>query len=208
MIPVTVEAGESFMTAATIEDAVPYERSRQDQAWARWLARSIDSILIIPIVFAVFMGVGVAVQLGRLPADFIAWTENPLAATVVEIVVTMVLFALWEPLFLSNTSTTPGKWIMGVSVRREDGRRMGLFTAIGRFFWIWAVGLGLFIPLVALICMLIARSKLIADGVTAWDQGLKLEVTHKKRHPALWVVLIILVLSINIGVGILTRMPA
>jgi hypothetical protein len=70
------------------------------------------------------------------------------------------------------------------------------------------VGLGLFIPLVALICMLISRSKLIADGVTAWDEGLKLQVTHKKRHPILWVLVIVVVLCVNIGVAILSRMPA
>lgn len=196
------------MSAALADDIVPFERSREDQAWARWLARGVDSVLILPIVFVVFIALGVAVELGRLPPEFLDWTANPILASVIEIAITWVLFMLWEPLFMSNTGTTPGKWVMGVGVLREDGARLGFFTALGRFFWVWAVGLGLYIPLVALICMLIARSKLIADGATAWDQGLKLQVTHKKRHPIVWFLVIVVVLCINVGVAILSRMPA
>lgn len=159
-------------------------------------------------MFAVFIGLSIAVELGRLPPDFILWADDPLLATVGEVAITFVLFLLWEPLFISNTGTTPGKFVMGVGVWREDGSRIGFFTGIARFLWVWAVGLGLFIPLVALICMLISRSKLIADGVTAWDEGLKLQVTHKKRHPILWVLVIVVVLCVNIGVAILSRMPA
>lgn len=196
------------MSAVTVDDVVPFERSREDQAWARWLARGVDSVLILPIVFAVFIALGIAVELGRLPPEFLDWTANPIMASVGEIVITWVLFMLWEPLFMSNTGTTPGKWIMGVGVLREDGSKLGFFTALGRFFWVWAVGLGLYIPLVALICMLISRSKLIADGVTHWDQGLKLQVTHKKRHPFVWFLVIVVVMCINVGVAILSRMPA
>lgn len=196
------------MADLSIEELVPFERSREDQGWARWLARGIDSVLILPGVFVVVIAISIGVELGRLPVEFITWTENDLMATVGEIVLTFLLFLLWEPLFISNTGTTPGKWIMGVSVHREDGKRIGFFTGIARYLWVWAVGLGLFIPLVALICMLIARSKLIADGWTAWDEGLKLQVTHKKRHPIVWVLVIVVVLGVNIGVAILSRLPA
>lgn len=197
-----------MMTDAAIDDVVPYERSREDQAWARWIARSVDSILILPIVFAAVIAMSIAVEMGRLPPEFITWADDPVAAGVVEIVLTFVIFLLWEPLFISNTGTTPGKWIMGVGVRRDDGSRVGFFTGIGRFLMVWAVGLGLFIPLVALICMLIARSTLIADGLTVWDSRLKLTVTHKKRHPIVWVLVIALVLCLNVGVAILNQMPA
>jgi len=56
--------------------------------------------------------------------------------------------------------------------------------------------------------MLIARSKLVADGVTAWDEGLKLQVTHKKRHPIVWVLMIVLVVGTSIVVAVLSRLPA
>jgi len=195
------------MTEATIADAPIFERERGNQAWARWLARSIDAILITPFVFLFFAALGLAVELGRLPYDFVAWVDNPIAAAVVEVVVFFALMMLWEPLFLSNTGTTPGKWVMGVRVRRADGRNVGLLAAYLRFGWVWAVGLGLGIPFVSLICILIARSKLVSGGATAWDQGLKLDVTHSKRHPLLWTLMIVLVVGITITFRVLSQQP-
>jgi uncharacterized RDD family membrane protein YckC len=196
------------MTTATIGEVAPYERSRQDQAWARWLARLVDATLMMPISFLLFAALGLAVEFGRLPYEFIAWSENPIATFIVDLVVSFALFALWEPLFLSNTSTTPGKWIMGVRVLRADGGQMSFFTAYRRFIWVYVIGFGLRIPLIALICMLIARAKLVADGVTAWDEGLNLQVTHRKRHPVLWLGVIVMVFGLGIGLTILSRMPA
>lgn len=196
------------MTSDVIDGAVAFERERDTQAWARWLARSIDGLLMTPFVLAIFLALGAAVELGRLPPEFIGWADNQLATAVVEIVTAFVLAALWEPLFLSNTGTTPGKWIMGVRLRRADGRHLSLLTAYGRFFWVYAVGLGFGIPLVALICMVISRAKLVSEGATAWDKGLKVDVVHTKRHPLVWTLMVIFVVGLNILIGVLSRMPA
>lgn len=191
----------------TIADApIPFERERDNQAWARWLGRLLDRSMLLPFVFAVFLGLGGLVEFGRLPPEFVAFVNDPLQAAIAEIVVALVLWMLWEPLFLSNTGTTPGKWIMGVSVRRPDGSKLGLFTAFRRFVWVYFAGLGLGIPLVSLITMLISRAKLVGDGVTGWDSGLGVEVTHVKRHPIVWTLAFILVIGINIGLGILSRL--
>jgi hypothetical protein len=55
--------------------------------------------------------------------------------------------------------------------------------------------------------MLIARAKLTADGVTAWDERLGSVVEHRKRHPALWTVVLIVVIGSNIALRILEQMP-
>lgn len=194
------------MSAGAVDDVAPFERSREDQGWARWLARSLDALLISPFIFIFFFALGLAVEFGRLPPEFVTWADNPIAAAIVEVVAFFAFMLLWEPLFLSNTGTTPGKWLMGVRVRRADGRKVGLFAAYLRFVWAWAVGLGLGIPLVSLICMLIARSKLISDGATAWDEGLKLQVTHAKRHPIVWALVIVCVAGLTIAFRVLNRM--
>lgn len=194
------------MTAETADVTIAFERERDNQAWARWLGRLMDRLLMVPLIFAVFLVLGGLVQIGRLPPEFVAFADDPIQATIAEIVVALVLWTLWEPLFLSNTGTTPGKWIMGVRVRRPDGRNIGLFTAFRRFIWVYFAGLGLGIPLVSLICMLVARAKLVGDGVTGWDRGLGIEVTHTKRHPLVWTLAFILVIGANITLGILTRM--
>jgi uncharacterized RDD family membrane protein YckC len=195
------------MTAATSDAPPAFERERDNQAWARWLGRLIDRILLLPFGFAIFVALGILVEMGRLPYEFIGWLDSPLTATIGEVLILFALAALWEPLFLSNTGTTPGKWIMGVRVKRADGRNVGLITAYGRFLWVYTIGLGLGIPFIALICMLTARAKLVGDGVTAWDQNLDLHVTHAKRHPIVWIFAFVLVVCTNIGLAILGNLP-
>jgi len=194
------------MTAETADIVVEYERSREDQAWARWLARGADGLLLTPIIVLLFALLGVAVELGRAPAVILEWSENPITARVMEIVAAFFLFALWEPLFLSNTGTTPGKWIMGISVRTADGKKLSLVRALGRFLTVWFVGLGAGIPLLSLITMLMARAKLVSDGKTGWDERLDCEVQHKKRHPLVWLLVIVFVLGLNAAFAVWSRM--
>jgi uncharacterized RDD family membrane protein YckC len=186
-------------------DVIEFERDKEDQAWARWVARNLDFLFLLPITLLIFTAWGAAVELGRLPENSLDWTTNPLLAAAVELVMTFVLLCLWEPLFLSNSGTTPGKWIMGISVRREDGARLSFPVAFLRLIWVWFVGLASGIPFLSLVTMLIARAKLVSDGVTAWDEGLKCRLTHRKRHPVLWAAMIILFIGTNAAFAILNR---
>jgi uncharacterized RDD family membrane protein YckC len=196
------------MTAETADIVLEYERSREDQAWARWLARSADGLLMTPVIVLLFGLLGVAVELGRAPAVILEWAAQPIAAAIMEIAAAFVMFALWEPLFLSNTGTTPGKWLMGVSVRRTNGQKLSLPRALGRFVSVWFVGLGAGIPILALITMLMSRSKLIADGQTGWDERLDTVVHHRKRHPLIWVLVIVCAIGLNAVLSIAARAGA
>ena len=112
-------------TSETIDiELAPYERSRDDQAWARWLVRMVDSILVQPFVLVAFFAWGIAVELGRMPAESLAWFDEPVLSTANELLFVFAVLALWEPLFLSNTATTPGKFIMGVRVVRTNGEKL------------------------------------------------------------------------------------
>lgn len=191
---------------AATDAAIEFERSREDQAWARWLARAIDAVLLTPAVYAFFFGVGIAVQLGQLPAEVFTWLETPALSTAIELLARFLMLCLWEPLFLANTGTTPGKWLMGIRVRTADGKHLGVFAALWRFVQVWLLGIGAGIPLVSLITMLTSRAKLISDGFTAWDEKQRYQVLHRKRHPALWTLLIALVVGVNIALAVLIRM--
>jgi uncharacterized RDD family membrane protein YckC len=197
------------MTATAADGAaVEFERSREDQAWARWLARSADALMLTPFVFIAFAVLGVLIEIGRAPAVILSWFENPLLAGVLELGVMFLLFALWEPLFLSNTGTTPGKWIMGMRVRRNGGERLSFARALNRFVRVWFIGMGAGVPLLTLITMLIARAKLAADGVTGWDERLDSVVHHRKRHPLVWTLVIVLVVGLGLGLRLLNRLSA
>jgi uncharacterized RDD family membrane protein YckC len=197
------------MTATAADGAaVEFERSRADQAWARWLARSADALMLTPFVFIAFAVLGVLIEIGRAPAVILSWFESPLLAGVLELGVMFLLFALWEPLFLSNTGTTPGKWLMGMRIRRTHGEKLSFARALGRFVRVWFIGMGAGVPLLSLITMLMARAKLAADGVTGWDERLDSTVHHRKRHPLVWTLVIVLVVGLGLGLRLLNRLSA
>lgn len=195
------------MTTTTADDfGIPFERSREDQAWARWLARSLDGLLLTPAVFLAFGVLGVLVELGRAPVQILTWMEQPILAAVVELAAFFVLMALWEPLFISNARTTPGKWLMGIRVRRTDGAKLSYLRALNRFARVWFIGMAAGIPFLSLIAMLIARGRLTSDGMTAWDEQLDCAVEHRKRHPLVWTLLIIIVVVTTIAFRVLRRL--
>jgi len=200
--------GRGSMTTETADAAIAFERTREDQAWARWLARSADRLLLMPFVFVAFFALGLLIELERAPAVILDWLEQPILAVVIETLIVFVLFALWEPLFLSNTGTTPGKWLMGVRVRSKSGEKLSLLRALDRFVRVWFVGMGAGIPVLIVILTLMARARLVGDGVTAWDESLDCEVQHTKRHPLVWALVIILVIAANIGLVLLSRLGA
>ena len=83
------------------------QRDRGTQAWARWLARGFDGVLTYPFVMALFAGLGAAVALGLAPHVLVAWTTDKLMSQVVGVVVVLIVFVVWDTLFISNTGTTP-----------------------------------------------------------------------------------------------------
>lgn len=196
------------MTAADTIESIPFERSRENQAWARWIARSADGLLIAPVVLIFFAGWGLAVELGRVPYDSLAWLDNPVGAVIGEMIAFFAFMLLWDPLFTSNTGTTPGKWIMGIGVRRNSGERLSLLRAIDRFIRVWFVGMAAGVPILTIIFMVIARGRLVTEGVTVWDEKLDCAVTHKRRHPALWLLVIVLVFGITFSLRVWDRFYA
>lgn len=191
-----------------LEVAPEFERTRSNQAWARWLARGLDVVLLMPATFLLFMGLGVAAELGYLPREIMTWAQDPILVRVMELAAAFLLFCLWEPLFLANAGTTPGKWLMGIRVRGADGGKLSYPRALWRFVQVWVVGLAAGIPLLVLATMLMARARLQSDGSTSWDESVGAQVTHSKRHPALWALLIVSVFAVNITVAVLARMDA
>jgi uncharacterized RDD family membrane protein YckC len=191
------------MTIAADEPAE--ERSRENQAWARWLARGIDALLLQPALFLFFAGLGLAVEFDRLPEIVIAWAESPIWTGVISLVVFWALLSIWDPVFISSSGATPGKWMMGVKVLEADGRKLTFLRALQRTWLVLIFGQALRIPILSLIAMLVARAEIVASGATAWDKSMNCRVHHRTRPDALWLLLIVLVLGLNIGLTVLWR---
>ena len=70
---------------------------------------------------------------------------------VIDIVMQIILMLLLEPLFLSRWGTTPGKWLLGLYVTHESGRKLTYTEALHRTSGVLMSGMGLAIPIYDLV---------------------------------------------------------
>lgn len=134
------------------EDAVP----RVQASWRRFLARALDYSLYKIVLLALPVALFTEYRLSRLVG---------IAMTVAGILLTCVL----EPVLLHFWGTTPGKWLLGLSVQDEEGGRLSWSAAWERTIGVLFYGEGLMVPLVSLWRNY--RSWRVCDdgGVLPWE---------------------------------------
>ena len=104
--------------------------------WRRFLARGLDLTFGTLILWAV-LSLIFRVNVGNIGA-FGEW------------LLTFVEWGIWLPieaLLLSRWGTTPGKWIMGIRVEHEDGRKLTFAEAADRTWVVYIKGMGANIPI-------------------------------------------------------------
>ena len=91
-----------------------------------------------------------------------------------------------EPILLCTWGYTPGKRLLRLKVRREDGSKLDLERAVIRTAWIFLRGFALGVPLLNILCLGTCYDRCIKDQVMPWDQGLRYAVrpAGKKRVAA------------------------
>ena len=127
--------------AVPAEDAVP----KVTAPWRRFFARSLDTALYSLLWNLILLLCGVPLTNRGAGAGF--------ADTVMLLLLTLVL----EPLFLSLLGTTPGKFLLGLSVSDLDGGRLTYGAALDRTFCVLWYGRGLEIPIFSLIRLVKSR---------------------------------------------------
>jgi len=103
-----------------------------------------------------------------------------------EIALGMVAIGLWifvEAAFLASWGATPGRWILGTSVRDSSGRLLSFSVALRRSFSVWVSGVALGLPLVSIFTYLRGYRMLEEDGTTHWDRSGGLTVRHERIRP-------------------------
>ncbi len=90
-----------------------------------------------------------------------------------------------EPILLCTWGYTPGKRLLRLKVRREDGSKLDLERAVIR------TALG--VPLLNILCLGTCYDKCVKDQVMPWDQGLRYTVrpAGKKRAAAYAAILLL-----------------
>ena len=177
------------------QDAV----SRVAAPWRRFFARVFDlSLCSLPINFCLVVFYNV--NLGSLGTGL----------RILHSFAAMLLMLMAEPLLLHLFGTTPGKWILGLSVSDENGRRLSYGEGWMRTFRACAYGMGLSLPIISLIRLLVSRKACLRGDVLAWEEDSVLELRDEKSwrvfaYAALDITVMVLELLISIHFGMMPR---
>ena len=114
------------------------------------------------------------------------WPEHGLMGIAEGIVTawgSWLLLLAVEPILLCTWGYTPGKWLLRLKVRREDGSKLDWEQAFIRAVWIFFRGYALGIFLLNLLALGTCYDRCKKDQVMPWDQGLRYTVrpAGKKR---------------------------
>ncbi|MGH7491381.1 MAG: RDD family protein [bacterium] len=136
----------------------------QARPWVRYWARIIDVML-----FAFLVGT----VLGSVYPSALEINDTLLGIVVV------FAYVFVEPCMLSSWGTTPGKAILDVRLRKQNGTKPGYSDALSRAFNVWIRGFGLGIPIIALFTLISAYMRLSENGLTSWDKDGGFRIIHK-----------------------------
>ena len=90
-------------------------------------------------------------------------------------------FFAWIPIeaaLLSTWGTTPGKFFLKTTIHQGRKPKLDFMTALKRSYYVWFRGLGMGIPVINILCMLVASSKLRMLGMTSWDRQDNITISH------------------------------
>ena len=126
--------------------------------WRRYFARFIDSWLYgtASLAFSTLV-LGLNPSHESAGTSFFEWLLGSL------------LLLTFEPLCLRFFAATPGKWLLGISVRDHDGKCLSFSEAFARTWKVYVMGLGLGIPIAALITYLLAYRRSLKGEDQPWD---------------------------------------
>lgn len=160
----------------------------QVRPWVRFWARMLDYTIM---GFVLYIVLGVLALF--LPVPF--WLFG---------LVGLLTPLIWVPIeawFIALWGATPGKALLKVRVGQEGKVHMPYGHAIHRAWSVWIRGVGLGLPIVMLVTMIVAYSKLTIHKVTTWDKKLDTQVKHRLIGAGPIVLYIIIVFAIHIALS-------
>lgn len=144
-------------------------RTNNPSPWARWAARTIDTIVIgVSLTFLIGF-VAVAVLPGETASALLSgpmFSNSALAGIMVSVlVVPFIGFTV------GLMGSSLGKWVMGIHVAQADGTPIGVSRAMLREVNLFIIGLGMAIPIVTLVTQVMAYNRLKESNNTNWDEA-------------------------------------
>jgi uncharacterized RDD family membrane protein YckC len=171
-------------------------RENSRMAWRRWAARVVDGMLFASLIVTCLALAGVG-----------DWFHFLIRPPFLALGIPLVWMFL-EAAFLTLLGTTPGKAMLGLSVRSREGGRMAWRVAMARSFDVWFFGSGANLPYVQFPLWLFHFLRFRRAGIAPWDHS-RGTVVESKPVPKLGIVLLSCILLgwLGIGQAILLRAP-
>lgn len=131
--------------------------------WIRFLARFFDYSLFIFLLGATRYLITGTISLAQyesfIPVQFFAWIPI-------------------EALLLSTWGTTPGKFFLKTKLIPRRRGKLDYMAALKRSFNVWFRGLGMGIPVINILCLMVAYHRLNLLRTTSWDVEDQTIITH------------------------------
>ena len=153
--------------------------------WARFFAKGMDLgiFALVSLVLLFFLG-----AFGVFPDSLL---ESPDALMGI---ILFFLMALIEGTTISIFGTTIGKSLMGIRVVTSSNARLNFFKSIGRSIGSYIQGLGLGIPIVALLTHISAFNYVKKHNNTGWDRSAGADYVSIPVNGIRWALAIVLYL--------------
>lgn len=161
--------------------------------WVRFWARFFDDVLFSTVIAIVLLPLTLGSSSHSDDEFLFLWM----------IVGTAILRFVWvfvEAAFLSNFGATPGKMLLQTQVLMHDDQPIPSNTAMGRSFIVYAQGMALGIPFLALLANLLGYIQLTSKGSAPWDRECQTKVVHQKSAPErvfAFIVILVVTLIVN-----------
>ncbi len=143
------------ISAARIKDTPP----KVTNYVLRFFARQLDLFIYQTLVNCTFLLGGVNIA------------ALPQGSRILLTLLGIALMLFVEPLLLCTWGTTPGKWIMGLSVRLYNGKKLEYMDGMARTFSVICWGYGFFLPIYSIVRLIMSGVACSNEEELRWDDG-------------------------------------
>lgn len=144
--------------------------------WRRYMGRTLDNVVVGSLAW--MLAALIAYILAPEPTAAVLAALSRPGGQFFSFALLVLFNILANALLLRTTGFTLGKWVFGVRVTR-NGERLSLGDALRREADVFVRGVGLGIPLIAIVTAIYAYNRLTSRGMTSWDRDQGLTIFHR-----------------------------